>query len=92
VLLKRRWYLPQTASDKRTELKRILVCLSEEASTRVKYAAVEGAAPPPADGATEEADAAEAAGNDALEASESSTSIRAFSAEPLTEPLELLVE
>lgn len=59
VLLKRQWYPPQTASDKRTELKRMLVCLSEEASTRVKYAAVEypaveTAAPHPADGATEE--------------------------------------
>lgn len=63
VLLKRLWYQPQAASNKRTELKRVLVCLSEEASTRVKYAAVEAAAPPLADRATDEAE--EAAGNDA---------------------------
>jgi hypothetical protein len=42
VLREHRWYSPSDASRKRGELKALLMCLAEEASTRVKYQVTKG--------------------------------------------------
>ena len=42
MLREHRWYSPSDASRKRGELKALLMCLAEEASTRVKYQVTKG--------------------------------------------------